>query len=530
MPEVLDDPSLEKTDWKKQWRVLCRRRWWLTVPAFGVWLAVWALAWFLPAVYRSETVILVEQQQVPEQYVISNVSADLQDRLQNMTQQILSRSRLLNIMEDFNLYPKLRARVTGDELVERMRKDIQVELVQAANRSGNLTAFKVAYMSKDPKLAQKVTAQLTSLFINENLKTRQEQSAQTTQFLATQLDEAGRGLAEQEAKVKEFKSQYLGQLPEQVQSNVQILAGLQAQLQQETDLLGRAKQQSVYLDTLRTQWHTLEASVGPGNSGGAVAPAALDQELARLRAQLADLSSHYTERHPDVRKVKDQIARTEKLKQQAEARIAASPASGATGETLHASSPTEMEVESQLKANKVEIENRQHAIQDLQARIGDYQARLNMTPVREQQMAGLTRNYEQSRKNYEQLLAKRDQSGMATDLEKQQQGEQFRVLDPPNLPQKPFSPDRLKLDLIGLVAGLLVGAFILVGAEIADDRIYSKEELTTIVSAPVLAEIPPLTTAVEEGQQVRFEWLQRGILSVMVMLIAAGFASTYLFG
>jgi polysaccharide biosynthesis transport protein len=530
MPEVLDDPSLEKTDWKKQWRMLRRRRWWLALPAFGVWMAVWAFAWSLPAVYRSETVILVEQQKVPEQYVVSNVSADLQDRLQNMTQQILSRTRLLSIMEDFNLYPKLRAHVTGDEMVERMRKDIQVELVQAPNRSGNLTAFKVAYLSNDPVLAQEVTAQLTSLFINENLKTRQEQSTQTTQFLVSQLEDAGRGLAQQEAKVKEFKSQYLGQLPEQVQSNVQILAGLQAQLQQETDLLGRAKQQSVYLDTLRAQWRTLEASVGPGNPAGVTAPPALDQELARLHAQLAELSSHYTERHPDVRKVKEQIAKTEKLKQQAEARIAGAPASGTTDDTVHASSPTEMEVESQLKANKVEIENRQHAIQDLQKSIGEYQSRLNMTPVREQQMAGLTRDYEQSRKNYEQLLAKRDQSGMATDLEKQQQGEQFRVLDPPNLPQKPFSPNRLKLDLIGLVAGLMFGGVVLAGAEIVDDRIYSKEELTAIVSAPVLAEIPMLATAMEEGQQVRGEWLQRGILSVMVMLIVAGFASTYLFG
>ena len=174
-----------------------------------------------------------------------NVSADLQDRLQNMTQQILSRSRLLKTIEDFNLYPQLRARVSDDELVERMRKDIQVELVQATNRSGELSAFKVAYMSKDSVLAQKVTSRLTSLFIEENLKARQEQSTQTTQFLASQLEEAGRGLAEQEAKVREFKSQYLGQLPEQVQSNVQILAGLQAQLQQETDQLGRAKQQSV---------------------------------------------------------------------------------------------------------------------------------------------------------------------------------------------------------------------------------------------------------------------------------------------
>jgi len=533
MPDALDDSAQEKTDWKKQWRVLCRRRWWLVLPAFGVWLAVWAVSWFLPAIYRSETVILVEQQKVPEQYVVPNVSVDLQDRLQSMTQQILSRTRLLGIMGQFNLYPKLRARRTGDEMVELMRKDIQVELVQAPNRSGNLTAFKVAYMSKDPLLAQKVTAQLTSLFINENLKTRQEQSAQTTQFLAEQLEDAGRGLAEQEAKVKEFKSQYLGQLPEQVQSNVQILAGLQAQLQQETDQLGRAKQQSVYFETLRAQWNSLESSLATGKA--TTSPAALDQELARLRAELADLSSHYTDRHPDVRKIRDQIAKTERLKQQMEAQIAAVPV-GATIEGIsHPSSAVDvqaassrMEMESQIKANTVEIENRQRSIQDLQRRIAEYQARLNMTPVREQQMAELTRNYEQSRKNYEQLQAKLDQSGMATDLEKQQQGEQFRVLDPPNLPQKPYSPDRLLLNAIGLVAGLMFGAMVLTGSEILDDRIYSKEQLDAIVSAPVLSEIPRLTTTKEKSQQIRSDWLQRGILGVLVMLIVVGFASTYL--
>jgi protein tyrosine kinase modulator len=529
MPEAFDDASLETTDWRKHWRMLCRRRWWLALPAFGIWLAIWSLAWVLPPVYRSETVILLEQQKVPEQYVVPNISADLQDQLQNLTQQILGRERLLDIMQEFNLYPALRARVTGDEMVERMRKDIQVELVQAANRSGNLSAFKVAYLSDNPALAQQVTDKLTSLFINENLKTRESQSKQTTQFLADQLEEAGRGLAEQEAKVKEFKSQYLGQLPEQVQSNVQILAGLQTQLQQETDQLGRAKQQNVYLDTLRTQWRTLEAGAGTGNSGGA-APPALDQELARMRAQLADLLSHYTDRHPDVRKLKEQIAEMEKLKRQAEARIAAAPASGVTDETQHASSPTEMEVESQLKANKVEIENRQRAIQDLQKGIGDYQARLNVTPVREQQMLELTRKYDQSRKNYEQLQAKLAQSGMATELEKQNQGAQFRVLDPPNLPQKPYSPNRLKLDLIGLLAGLMVGMVVLAGTEIVDDRIYSKEELAKIVSAPVLSEIPPLTTAPEQSQLVRAEWLQRGALSLMGVLIAAGFAMTYLFG
>jgi len=537
MPEVLDDPSLEKTDWKKHWRVLCRRRWLLAIPAFGIWLAVWALAWFLPAVYRSETVILVEQQKVPELYVVPNVSADLQDRLQNMTQQILSRTRLLKIMEDFNLYPTLRVRASGDDLIDRMRKDIEVELVQATNRSGNLSAFKVVYLSHDPVLAQKVTSQLTSLFIDENLKARQEQSEKTTQFLSTQLEDAGHGLADQEAKVKEFKSQYLGQLPEQVQSNVQILSGLQGQLQQETDLLGKAKQQSVYLETLRTQWRSLEATMSAGSTEGAVAPPALEQELARLREQFANLSSHYTDRHPDVRKLRQQIEKTENMKAQIEARIAANSSTGALDSASHPGSPADMqtlasrmEVESQIKANKMEIDNRQRAVQELHRRIEEYQSRLNMTPVREQQLAGLTRNYEQSRKNYEQLLAKRDQSEMATDLEKRQEGQQFRVLDPPNLPQKPYSPNRLRFDLIGLIVGLFAGGLVVAGAEVIDDRIYTKEEVAQIVSAPVLTEIPPLSTLAEQAKQIRKTWLQRLALSVMVLFLAVGFTTTYLFG
>jgi succinoglycan biosynthesis transport protein ExoP len=536
MPEVLDDPALQKTDWKKHWQLLSRRRWFVALPAFSIFLAVWILAWCMPAVYRSETVILVEQQKVPEQYVVSNVSADLQDRLQNMTQQILSRTRLLKTTDDFHLYPKLRRRVSEDDLIERMRKDIQVELVQATNRSGNLTAFKVAYISHDPALAQKVTARLTSLFIDENLKARQEQSTQTTEFLTSQLADAGRGLAEQEAKVREFKSQYLGQLPEQVQGNVQILSGLQAQLEQETDLLGKTKQQAVYLETLKTQWRSLETNFSTGNTVGTT-PSALDQELARLRAQLADLRSHYTDRHPDIRKLKEQIAETDKAKQRMETELAAAQSSGGADSMGHPSNAADMqamssrmEVESQVKANKVEMENRQRAIDSLQKRIEEYQGRLNMTPVREQQLAGLTRDYEQSRKNYEQLLAKRDQSEMATDLEKRQQGEQFRVLDPPNLPQKPYSPNRLRLNLLGLVLGMFVGCIVLAGAEAIDDRVYSKEDLKDIVTAPVLTQIPVLMTALEQNQERRLAWLKMASLGGVFGITLVCLATTYLLG
>ena len=536
MASDFEDKSSEHPNWIKHWQFVCRRRWWLTLPAFGTWMLVWLTSWVLPVQYRSETLILVEQQRVPEQYVVSNVAADLQERLQSMTQQILSRTRLLKIMDEFKLYPKLRSRLTMDELVDEMRKDIQIELVQAPNSQRELTAFRIAYLSNQPELARRVTEQLSSLFIDENLKARQQQSEQTTQFLDSQLEEARANLASQEGRVKEFKSRYLGELPEQVQSNVQILSGLQGRLQQETDALSQAKQQAVYTESLLNQWRTLESDISLGRAANAQTPPSLDQELDRLHTQLTDLSSHYTERHPDIRKLKEQIGKTERLKQQMEEQVAAAAKAGPDNgprpsnyADLQAMSPR-LQLESQLKALRLEIQNRQRSIEQLRQQNEQYQARLNTTPVREQQLAGLTRDYEQSRRNYEQLLSKRDQSEMATNLEKRQEGEQFRVLDPPNLPQKPYSPNRLKLSLIGLVAGVVIGMGLTVGAEAIDDRIHSQEDFADIVSAPLLAEIPPLRNPIEELQHKRDIWLQRITMVLMVLATAAGFASTYVYG
>lgn len=531
MPEVLDDPSLGKTDWKKQWHVLCRRRWWLALPAFLVFALVWNVAWMLPAVYRSETLILVEQQKVPEQYVVSNVAADLQERLQSMTQQIVSRTRLLHIVDQLNLYPKQRAHLSTDELVDMMRKDIQIELVQSPSKR-ELTAFKIAYLAANPAIAQQVTNQLSSLFIEENLKVRQQQAENTTDFLDSQLDDARQGLAAQEQRVKDFKIRNIGELPTQVESNVQILSGLQMRVQQETDALAHAKQQSVYLESLLSQYRSTRSEIGAGTPTSTQTPPALDQELNRLRAQLAELSTHYTDRHPDVRKLKEQIAKTEKIKQQMQADLDSHPSQqiGSTPFGDSQSLSPMVEVQSQLKANKLEIENRQRSIQQIQSQIEQYQARLNTAPLREQQLTDLTRDYDQSRKNYEALLAKRDQSEMATNLEKRQQGEQFHILDPPNLPQKPYSPNRFKVALIGLVAGIVVGTMSLAGSEMLDDRIHSKEQLTKVVSAPVLTEVPRMLTDAEERVQKRQDLLQLAGVSAMGLLTAIGLAVTFVFG
>ena len=253
-PHVNEEPGL---GFEEIWNIIWRRRWWVLTTLFICWSVVWTLSWLLPPRYRSETLILIEQQKVPQEYVLSNVAVDFQQRLQTMTQQILSRARLQRIINDFHLYPGLRDRVAPDQLVEMMRKDIEIELVETANKRG-LSAFHVYYSARSPQLAQQVASQLTNLFIQENLLAQQQQSESTTQFLSAELEQARRSLAEQEEKMRVFKAQYLGQLPSQVQSNVGILGGLQNQYEALSVRLQHSQEQKLYLESMQAQYKALD--------------------------------------------------------------------------------------------------------------------------------------------------------------------------------------------------------------------------------------------------------------------------------
>ena len=535
MPGEFEEQPRESFNVAPYVAIASRCRWYFLIPLLAGWSIVWGVSWLLPSVYRSSTLILVEQPTVPSQYVVPNIATDnLQDRLQSITQQILSRTRLLKIIESQNLYAASRQRLTQDEVVEKMRKDIEIELVHDRDQ---LTAFNVYYSSHDPRVAQRVTSELTNLFISENLEARQEQSENTTQFLESHLEEARKSLSEQEERVREFKDMHLGELPGQLQSNLQILGGLQSQMSGEQDALNRAKQQNVYLESLLGQYHSARRSAQAADSTPMGLPA-LDQELVRLKARLADLSSHYTDRHPDVRKVREQIANAEKMRQQVaeDLRVkalapaadppTANPGSGSEGREI---SPT-AELESQLKVNRIEISNREHTLDQLKGRIAEYQARLNREPVREQQLTDLTRNYDQSRSNYDELLKKRNDSELATSLERRQQGEHFRILDPPSLPVKPHTPDRFKLCAIGLVVGLVFGVAVSAGAEMIDDRIYSEKDLKKLITVDVISEIPKIATAEEEEKLRRAVFLGRVAAGLEFVLIVAGFAISYFRG
>src|SRR6202522_1153980 len=290
MVDELEEKPGESINLQQYVDVIRRRHMYFLIPFFLGWLVVWSASWILPSRYKSGTLILVEQPSMPKDYVTPNVTDDLQERMQSITQQILSRTRLLHIIDQFNLYAGPRSNGSPDAKVDRMRKDIGIDLVR--DEHNQITAFNVSYTSRDPRMAQTVTSELTNLFINENVEESTNQAKDNTKFLEGQLETARKTLSEQEEKVREFKAQHVGEMPGQLASNLQILSGLQSQLQNEDDALNTARQQHVYLQSMVDQYRTMQSSSKTSDGTPTVGLPALDQELDKLKAQLADLSSH----------------------------------------------------------------------------------------------------------------------------------------------------------------------------------------------------------------------------------------------
>jgi len=508
MPQVAENPRSEGLDMDRLKDILRRRHLQFLIPLFLGWSIVWGASWILPPRYESSTTILVEQPTMPQDYVQPNISDDWQTRLESIKQQILSETRLLMIIQKLHLYAGTN--LTDDEKVDQMKGDVGVELDRDPARM-NISAFVISYKSGDPQLAQQVTGELSNIFINENTKVRQQESEGTTQFLQQQLDQARNSLSEQDAKVRQFETAHGGTLPDQGASNLQILAGLQSDLQNEQGALNTARQQKAFLQAAiaqdRATASKLRLSAGDGSSAAPVDLATVNQELDRLRGQLDDLSLRYTDQYPDVLVLKNRIAKTEAIRDKL---IAASkvksndpPKEAASAGDDAELSSTGQQLQSQLQSNQMEITNRENAISELKARIGEYQGRLNGEPATAQQLADLTRGYDQSKSNYDDLLRKDEESQMATSMEKLQQGERFTVLDPPTLPTKPSFPNRLKFCAMGLAAGFALGLLLAGGLEFLDDRMHSGKDIKALLPMAVISEVPAIVTAKDQRKQKR---------------------------
>jgi succinoglycan biosynthesis transport protein ExoP len=515
------------------WAIMVRRRWWILLPTFACWAIVWSCGWLLPDRYESEALILVEQQKVPEHYVVPNFTIDPQDRVRSITQRILSRTRLQATIDRFHLYPRgrgLSSLLQQKDSVEQMRSDIQIELVQsdgkASPRTGELAAFKIRYFAAAPEVAQQINSELTSLFIDENLKSQQQLSESTTAFLNSQLTDARVKLEEQEGKVREYKAKHLGDLPSQLESNVQILSGLQGQLQSNQRALDGATQQRLYLQSLQQQYRTAMAETG-GSDPGVGPEDSLNKELAEERAALASARAKYTEDHPDVAALQEKIAETEALRKQMEKELAAkqkaAPETGSSNQTANGStSSAMMQVQSQIEANQLEIQNGEKRRKVLEGEISSYQARLNLTPATEQELSDISRGYEESKANYDSLLQKQNQSQLATSLEQRQQGERFSIVDPPSAPLKPFSPNHLLVGLGGLGFGIAVGVGLVALLELTDVRVRHQRDLEGVVTARVLVGIPHLSSRSENHLRRLRGYLEVVAALALIALMAVG--------
>jgi polysaccharide chain length determinant protein (PEP-CTERM system associated) len=482
--------------------MLSRRKWWIIVPALLGPIIAYGVSLKLPSKYKSQTLVLVEQQKVPDSFVKPVVTGVLDERLATMQEQILSRTRLEPIIEQYGLY-RDRPNLSVEDKLALMRKAIDVKPLRSdGNDRGTMTGFYVTYTSSDAHLAQQVCGQLTSMFMSENVKVREERSQGTTKFIESQLRDAKANLDEQDAKLADFKRKYIGQLPGEDQVNFNMLASLNTQLDATTQALNQLQQNKTYAETMLTaQVQTQQDLQKTGFT--AASPDALEQLLAKDQTQLSDLLSKYTETHPDVIRLKRDI---EQLKGKVEAHGSA-PVAEPVKQQRTGPEPAQMQ---QLRAQLAGIEQAMRDKQKDQARIqqqiGTYQARIQLSPTVEAEYKSLTREHESAQSFYNELLGKRNQSEMATDLERRQEGEQFRVLDPPNLPEKPTFPDRRIFAAGGFGGGMALGLGIVFVLEFLKKSIRTDRDVLFYLQLPTLATVPDLESDSSNGKRNLFRW------------------------
>ena len=475
-------------------QIVWQRRWWLLGPFALITAATVFTSYQLQDRYRSETLIVVVPQRVPEAYVRSTVTARFEDRLPSMSQQILSRTRVESIANDLGLYAELRASLVMEDIVQRMRNDIEIEVGQG-------DAFRVSYEARDPTVSMRVTERLAALFIEENLRDRETLARDTRAFLESQLEDARQRVLQQEVRLEEYRLTYAGELPDQLGMNLQMIQNRQLQLQGLADRLNRDQDRRLILERgladLRAEAAVGVTSQTPGSDAEGfalpTAPAAI--QLQAAMDELRNMELRLTPEHPDIVHMKRVVQDLEKT---VEAERAA-----ATGDE-RIISPSELIRRNRRRALEAELESVDRQIaatseqeQELQKVIATYQRRAEAAPRRESELVALTRDYDTLQSLYESLLTKREDSKIAENLEVRQIGQQFKVLDPASFPERPSWPNRSRINLIGALAGLVLGGGLVFLLEWRDATLKTAADVQLALGVPVLAMIPLMMTTAE---------------------------------
>jgi polysaccharide biosynthesis transport protein len=431
-----------------------------------------AIVSLLPNIYRATTTVLVDPQKIPERYVASTITSDPSARLNTLTQQVLSSSRLQEIIERFDLYANLRQTSSREEVIDYMRSKTKIDIKPSPEPEQGLSSFTITYESRDRAIVAVVTNQLAASFIAWNLKARQQQALGTTQFLSSALDEAKKSLEQQESALQAYRMQHAGGTPDALTGNLQALSRLQSESEANEDAISRLDQERILL----TQTRSADPRGVPLTERDK-----LIQEKRRLENELSELKRQFTDTYPDVISMKEQI-------QDVTTRLAAMPESSNTTDQLDSTTKV------RLALVEKELQRHLQIKANLQAQIRSFQGKVDSVPVLESRLAELSRNYEVSRQNYQSLLDKTLSAGMSEELEKKQQAERFMVLDPARTPEKPFSPKRMPLFLGVVALAIMLPLGAVVAYEVLRGAVRSETQLKELLppNVPVLGSIPPI--------------------------------------
>ncbi len=485
--------------------ILKRRKWALALPAVIIFVIATVVALALPSIYRSTATILIEEQEIPREYVMSMVTSYAEQRIQSSTQRIMSSARLVEIINRFNLYADLRDKWTMEEIITKMRKDIKFETISADvvdRRTGRPTAatiaFTVSYDGKDPNVVLQVANVLSSLYLEENLRIRDEKTAGASKFIEDEMKEIQTNLALQDAKIRDYKQKHLNSLPEVHQMNLQELERLERNLEQLEIQLRTLRERESFI---KTQMASVPADLANPDK----------ERLKELRVRLISLKTRYSDEYPDVIKTKaeiDELVRKLNL-----------PSAAAIGDKPD--NPAYINLESQLSGTQSEIDSLRKQVKAFEKKREEYRRRMEAAPGVEEGYRVLVGERNNLQAKYDDLMKKHMETKVASGMEKGQLGERFTLIDPPRMPEKPVSPNIPAILLIGLFLGIGSGVGAASLREYSDQSVRSGEALTRATGVPVLASIPEILTPQDVvGKRTRLKiWIFSAILLVALGVV-----------
>ncbi|MBN1140908.1 MAG: chain-length determining protein [Deltaproteobacteria bacterium] len=482
--------------------ILKRRRWSLIVPAAALFFCLAVIALALPPVYRASSTILIESQEIPRDYVVSTVTGYAEQRLHTITQRIMSATRLLEIIKQYDLYPEERRKLTSEEVVKEMRDDIVLDTIKGevidprTGRPSEATiAFNLSYQGENPEVVQRISNVLASLYLEENLREREAKSLGATRFLEAEVEAVRAKLAEIDGRIALFKEGRLDALPELSQFNLQVLDRTERDIDQ---LLGQMR-------SLREREEYLQAQLG------GLPPLEDNQDrlrLDQLRLQLIELQIRVSDEYPDVRRIKGEIARLEQTL-----------GDGKGKKPEKAANPAYVNLAAQLAGVQSEIASLKEQLKGFYAKREEYRRRIENAPKVEEEYKALVSERNNFQLKFDDLTKKSMEAKVAQGLEKDRMGERFTLIEAARLPEKPVRPNRPLILLLGLILGLGAGSGLVALREFSDHSIRSAEVLARMTRLPVLASIPLIVTAADRLRHRRRTLFIRGAL-VLTALVA----------